>query len=73
MKLTAIYKCADDLVVGDVWTERHKGVVRRYRVLGVRDGPAPATTLRVIAENLETGKRRATYFFRINRVEVVAE
>jgi len=65
-------KYADELQVGDVWTERNKsgkGPPLSYRVLAVRDGLA-ATTVCIIAENLTTGQRRASHFFRVNRVEV---
>ena len=66
-------KCAGELRVGDVWTERPQNrVAQSYRVIAIAPGLAP-TTMRVTAESVTTGQRRTVDFFLVNRVEVRAE
>ena len=63
-------KCARELRVGDVWTERpQQRAARTYRVIAIMPGLAP-TTVRVTAECVTTGQRRTIDFFLVNRVEV---
>jgi hypothetical protein len=66
-------KCAGELRVGDVWTERPQNrVAQSYRVIAIAPGLAP-TTMRVTAESMTTGQRRTVDFFLVNLVEVLAE
>ena len=63
-------KCAGELRIGDIWTERPRhGIARNYRVIAITPGLAPIT-MRVTGEFVTTGKRRTMDFFLVNRVEV---
>ena len=66
-------KCAGELRVGDIWTERHRHrAARSYRVIAIAPGLAPIT-MRVTGEFVTTGQRRTMDFFLVNRVEVREE
>jgi hypothetical protein len=70
------YKQAGDLVPDDLYILRHRPSYNRgtrdriYRVITTRQGNA-ATVVEVVVESTKTGKRRASNFFRSNRVEIV--
>ena len=66
-------KCAAELRVGDIWTERSRQrPARSYRVIAIAPGLAPIT-MRVTGESVTTGQRRTVDFFLVNRVEVREE
>ena len=68
-----MWKYADELRVGDVWTERPQGrATHSYRVMAIKRGLA-RTTMRVTAASVTTGKQRTVDFFLVNRVEVREE
>jgi hypothetical protein len=60
---------ADELRVGDIFTERPQGRARTYRVIAIAPG-LTRSTLRVTAADVTTGQRRTLNFFLVNRVEV---
>ena len=63
-------KCAGELRVGDVWTERpHGRASLSYRVIAIAPGLA-STTMRVTGECVTTGQQRTMDLFLVNRVEV---
>ena len=66
-------KCAGELRVGDIWTERRKDrAARSYRVIAIAPGLA-SITVRVTGECVTTGRRRTMDFFLVNQVEVREE
>ena len=66
-------KCAGELRVGDIWTERSQDrAAHSYRVIAIAPGLAPIT-MRVTGECVTTGQRRTMDFFRVNKVEVRGE
>jgi hypothetical protein len=65
------YKQAGDLVPGDLYIKRGRGMRDQiYRVITTRPGNAD-TVVEVIVESTKTGRRSASNFFRSNRVEIV--
>jgi hypothetical protein len=68
------YKQAGDLVPDDLYIQRRlysRGTRDQiFRVITTRPGNAD-TVVEVIVESTKTGKRRASNFFRSNRVEMV--
>ncbi len=68
--MTEVIKCAAELRVGDIWTERRRHrAACSYRVIAIAPGLAPIT-MRVTGESVTTGQRRTVDFFLVNRVEV---
>jgi hypothetical protein len=66
-------KYADELRVGDIWTERPQGrAARSYRVIAIAPGLAPIT-MRVTGKCVATGQRRTMDFFLVNRIEIREE
>ena len=71
--MTEVIKCAAELRVGDIWTERRRHrAACSYRVIAIAPGLAPIT-MRVTGESVTTGQRRTVDFFLVNRVEVREE
>jgi hypothetical protein len=69
------YKQAGDLVPGDLYIKRGRGMRDQiYRVITTRPGNADTVVeviVEVIVESTKTGRRSASNFFRSNRVEIV--